>query len=249
MGDGTDFPIVGVASSKGGTGKSFVSANLALALARLGLKVGLLDADVDSPYLAEIVGAKGKVGLDDRRRMIPVDVGGIPVMSFALWTPDMFGGATMSGAQHETWIRDALLATDWGDLDLLVADLPAGTSLEEYVGLRRISGDRFMGLVAVAQPNVVSGLARVWNTASHHRIRILGVVENMSGPVFGGGPEGPVAAFCEQKRLAFFGSVPLDLRVREGHERGEPRMPPDLERPVEQAAAAVALRVRREVAR
>lgn len=224
--------VVAVTGIKGGVGKSLVASNLAYALKARGLRVGILDADVDSPYLVEIAGIQGKVGLDEHRRMVPVVHDGMPVMSFALWVPGQFQGATMHGSMHERWIEDAFRHTAWGDLDVLVSDLPAGSS-DEYLAVKRLAGDQLLGLVAVALPNVVSGLRRVFDTATYHALPILGVVENESGEVLG---TGKVEAFCRENKLRYYGSIPMDKRIREGNEQGEPLLPADLAGPVEQAA-------------
>lgn len=237
------FYAVATVSSKGGVGKSMCAANLAVELHQRGIRVGILDADVDSPYMAEILGASGKVDLTKDRIMVPVDYNGIPVMSFALWVPEKFGGATMDGAMHERWITDAIEASDWGPIDLLIIDLPAGTSSNSYTAVRRVFGDKFLGLIAVALPNVVSGLRRVYQTAGNHNMRILGVIENMSGDVFG---TGQVKAFCEEKKLRFLGTIPLDGRIRERHESHEPALPFDLRGPI-MAAADECLRVAPQV--
>lgn len=229
-----DGKVVAVASSKGGAGKSSVAVNLALELHRRGAKVGFLDADVDSPYAMEILGVTEKVKLTPDRKMIPVHYRGMPTMSFATFVPDAFVGATMSGTMHKQFLSDAIQHTQWGDLDILIADCPAGTSLEEYVAIKQIAGDNFLGVIAVALPNVVGGLQRVYNTASRNHMRILGVIENMSGPIFG---SGNVEAFCKKHGLRFFGSIPLDERIRRNHERQEPCLPKELMGPIETAGA------------
>jgi len=231
-----DFAIVSIVSNKGGCGKSMVSSNIAYQLKRQGVRVGILDADVDSPYLSEMVGAAGKITLDSQRRMVPVLHRGVPLVSFSLWLPDAFAGATMAGSSHERWITDAIEHTAWGNIDMLIVDLPAGTSLDEYVLVKRVGGKRFLGVIAVAIPNVPSGLLRVHGTASFQAIRILGVIENMSGDVFG---RGSIAAFCKSKSLRFLGSIPLDARIRERHERHEPDVPEDLREPIRNAAAVI----------
>lgn len=233
------FRVVSVLSSKGGSGKSLVAANLAYELKAAGLKVGILDADIDSPYLVEIAGVKGKIGLDDQRRMVPVRHDGMPIMSFALWVPNRFAGASMVGSMHDRWITDALEHTDWGDIDILVVDLPAGTA-DELLTVSRVPATRNLGFIAVAMPNVLSGLMRVYDVASYHHQRILGVIENMSGPVFGGGH---IQAYCREKGLKFFGTIPLDSRVRQAHSRGDPRLPEDLRGPVAAAAQVVVERM------
>lgn len=233
-----DFRIVSVSAIKGGVGKSTVAVNLALTLRDQGVNVGLLDADVDSPYLPEIAGIHGdeeKVGLTEDRRMIPVTWNDIPVISFALWLPDQFAGSSMSGEMHERWLRDVLQETSWGDIDVLVVDLPAGNS-DEYITIRDVAGDDYIGLIGVAQPNVTTALQRLYNTAKHNHLRILGCIENMSGEVFG---TGDVKDFCTTHDLPYFGTIPLDQRIRERHEEGNPRLPKDVRGPIQEAAKAV----------
>ena len=223
------FKAVFVASNKGGVGKSMVAANLAYSLRDRGLRVGLLDADVDSPYLVEIAGVSGKVELDADRRMIPVMHDGMPIVSFALWVPGDFQGASMPGTMHARWVEDALKYTDWGDIDVLVVDLPAGLG-DEYLTVTRIPADRRLGIVAVALPNVVTGLRRVYEAAGYHHLRILGVIENMAGPIFG---SGKVEAYCKETGLRFLGTIPQDQRIRLAHEAHDPRIPEDLRAPIE----------------
>lgn len=233
------FKIIGVASSKGGTGKSTVSINLVLDLARRGVRVGLLDCDLDSPYLSELINDDSKIQLinkNGQRKMQPITWRGLPFISFANYLPDAFGGATMTGAAHSQFLGDAIRHTDWGDIDVLVCDLPAGTSTDEYVFVRHEGGKNFLGLIGVAVPNVVGGLHRLYNTASYHQMPILGVVENMSGEAFG---HGTIKKFCAEHRLKYFGSIPLDARIREANERRQPEIPADLLGPIQAATATI----------
>lgn len=238
MARGKSFKIVSVVSNKGGCGKSLCATNLAYALKARGLKVGILDADLDSPYLVEITGAKGNINLDANRQMIPVMHDGMPLMSFALWVPTQFVGASMPGMMHERWIADALEHTVWGDIDVLVVDLPAGLG-DEYLTVARVDASRRIGMVVVGLPQVVSGLKRVYETASYHHLRILGVIENMAGGVFG---SGPIEAFCKEKGLRFLGSIPLDPRIRENHEAHNPLIPEDLQAPIRAACDLIIAR-------
>lgn len=230
------FRVVATMSSKGGTGKSTVAHLLAHALHSRGARVGLLDADIDSPYVVEAAGVEGKITLGEDRRMVPVVRGGMPWMSFALWHPDRFGGASMHGSMHTRWITDALRHTKWGDLDVLVYDAPAGTGDEALV-LKEVVGSALLGLVVVGLPNVVSGVHRVYNVASAHGFRILGVIENLSGDLFG---SGGVREYAESKGLHFYGSMPADARVRVAAQRGDPSLvPPEVSAPVDAAATHI----------
>lgn len=226
------FKIVACHGLKGGVGKSSITAAIATRLSREGVKVGLLDADVDSPFLAEILGLRDKVGLDDHRIMQPVLAHGMRVMSFAAYVQNAFSGATMPGSMHQQWLSDAIQNTDWDDTELLVADLSAGAS-DEFLTVTKIAKNNFLGLVVVGLSNLTTSLDRVWNGASFHHIPILGVIENMSGPVFG---EGGVKAWCEAKKAPFFGSIPMDARIGLGHTRHESLLPDDLMPPIGNAA-------------
>lgn len=237
------FRAVAVHGLKGGVGKSSCSAALALKLASHGFRVGLLDADLDSPFLSEALGLKGKVTLNGSRAMVPVEHMGIKVMSFASYVPTDFAGATMRGEYHAQWIRDAVNHAEWGGTELLIVDMPAGSS-DEFLSLKQLFPDNLLGLVVVAMPNLTTSLQRVYNTASFHHLRILGAIENMSGEVFG---SGAVAEFCEAKRINFFGSIPLDARIRAAHQRGDPLLPEELAEPIREAAHVIARLLTNEV--
>lgn len=228
--------VVATYAVKGGTGKSTVAMNLALEIAALGHKTGFLDGDIDSPFASDVLRLeKGSVTLDRMRRMVPARSHGLRVMSFSAWLVDEAKAVTMRGDMQRQWLADALKHTDWGDTEVLVVDLPAGSG-ESFLAVREIAGAELVGVVAVAQPTTAKALGRVFHSAAHHRVRILGAIENMSGPVFG---EGYVKAFCEENEIQYLGSVPLDARIREAHERGDPKLPEDVSKPVKLAAALV----------
>ena len=207
---------IAVASGKGGVGKSTVSVNLAIALAKAGATVGLLDADILGPNVPQMMG-QDKMPPPANRKMIPAENYGVKFISTAflmkrdqaiVWRGPMLGKAI------EQFLRDV----DWGELDYLVVDLPPGTgdaslSLAQMLPLS--------GAVIVTQPMAVAGgdALRSVKMFDQLNVPIIGVVENMSGEVFGTGAGEKLSA---EVGAPFLGSVPMDARVRIGGDTGKP---------------------------
>src|SRR4029077_1609474 len=170
--------LVAVASGKGGVGKTTVAVNLALALAKLGNKVGLLDADVYGPNVPIMLGATaGPVATQDRR-IYPVDTQGVKMISVGLISP---GDKPMilRGPMLHGIITQFLRSVIWGELDYLIIDLPPGTG---DVQLSLIQTVAVTGAVVVTTPSTVA-LADVRKAIEMFRqvhVEVLGVVENMS---------------------------------------------------------------------
>jgi ATP-binding protein involved in chromosome partitioning len=213
--------IVAVASGKGGVGKSTISTNLAVSLAALGARVGLMDADILGPNIPTMVGlgyARPRVmGVGDQQKMIPFETYGLKVMSMGFLadpnTPMIWRGPMLHSA-----IRQFFSDVHWGDLDYMIVDLPPGTgdaqlSLAQSVPLT--------GAVIVTQPQAVAveDARRAIAMFEKLNVPILGVIENMSGEFFGtGGGE----ALATERKLKFLGRVPLQANVREGGDNGRP---------------------------
>src|SRR5206468_10520010 len=212
--------VVAVGSGKGGVGKSTVSVNLALAFARAGATVGLLDADIYGPNDPQMLGLKAKPEIQDRK-LVPVPVHGIKVISMAFFLKDdepvVWRGPMLHGAMKQ-FLGDVL----WGKLDYLFIDLPPGTG-DVQLTLSQIIP--LTGAVPVTTPQGVA-LLDVRRAAAMFRkvnVPILGVVENMSFfncphcgervEIFshGGGRKA-----AEAFGAAFLGEIPLDVRVRQG---------------------------------
>ena len=231
---------VAVVSGKGGVGKSSVTANLAAALTSRGLAVGVLDADLNGPSLGKMLGVRGqtlRVEADGVRPAISAE--GIRVLSMDLllpgddtpvvWdAPTQADAHTWRGTMEGTALREFLMDTAWGPLDVLLLDLPPGadrlpTLLDLLPGLT--------GAVVVTIPSGVSHLVvRRAMTLAHERgARLLGLIENMAGyvcptcgtvgPLFDG-PGGEVTA--AQHGLPFLGRVPFDPRLAAAADRGRP---------------------------
>ncbi len=210
--------VVAVASGKGGVGKSTVAVNLALALKQLGAKVGLMDADIYGPNIPIMLGIPpGKRPEGNVEKIVPLEAHGVKAISIGFFAnpeqPVIWRGPLL----HKT-LEQFLHRVDWGELDYLVVDLPPGTgdvqlSLSQWVSLS--------GAVVVSTPQEVAltDVRKAVNMFRQLEVRILGVVENMTGPVFGkGGGEKMAGVF----QIPFLGDIPLEAQVRECGDSGLP---------------------------
>src|ERR1700740_2238129 len=170
--------LVAVASGKGGVGKTTVAVNLALALAKLGHKVGLLDADVYGPNVPIMLGSTQAPIATAQQRIIPVDAQGVKMISMGLLNPGD-KPVIWRGPMLHSVITQFLRSVEWGELDYLVIDLPPGTG---GVQLTLIQTVAVTGAVVVTTPSAVA-LADVRKAIEMFRqvsVEVLGVVENMS---------------------------------------------------------------------
>lgn len=219
--------LVAIASGKGGVGKTTVAVNLALALAKLGHKVGLLDADVYGPNVPLMLGTSQEPLATADRHIIPVEVSGLKMISMGLLNP---GDKPMiwRGPMLHSVITQFLRSVEWGTLDYLIIDLPPGTG---DVQLTLIQTVAVTGAVVVTTPSVVA-LADVRKAIEMFRqvnVEVLGVVENMSTflcphcakpvDIFGHG-EG--AKTAQAYGVPVLGEIEIDPRIRIGGDSGKP---------------------------
>ena len=219
--------LVAVASGKGGVGKTTVAVNLALALAKLGHKVGLLDADVYRPNVPIMLGTTQEPLATMDKRIVPVEVAGLKMISMGLLNP---GDKPMiwRGPMLHSVITQFLRSVQWGELDHLVIDLPPGTG---DVQLTLIQTVAVTGAVVVTTPSAVA-LADVRKAIEMFRqvnVEVLGVVENMSTfacphcgkpiDIFGHG-EG--AKTAQAYGVPVLGEIEIDPRIRIGGDTGKP---------------------------
>jgi ATP-binding protein involved in chromosome partitioning len=208
--------IIAVASGKGGVGKSTVSTNLAVSLALDGAKVGVLDADIYGPNIPIMFGVSGRPRIE-REKLTPFERYGVEVISMGFLMPE--GEAVIwRGPMLHKAIQQLFTDVNWSDLDYLIVDLPPGTgdaqlSLAQSVPLT--------GGIIVTGPQLVSvsDALRGANAFERLEVPIIGVVENMSGDIFGSGG-GQEAA--KRLHVDFLARIPLDSRVRIGGDSGEP---------------------------
>jgi len=219
--------LVAVASGKGGVGKTTVAVNLALALAKLGHKVGLLDADVYGPNVPIMLGATGEPVATPQQRIIPVEAQGLKMISMGLLNPGD-KPVIWRGPMLHSVITQFLRSVEWGELDYLLIDLPPGTG---DVQLTLIQTVAVTGAVVVTTPSTVA-LADVRKAIEMFRqvsVEVLGVVENMSTfacphcgkpvDIFGHG-EGAKTAIAYG--VPVLGEIEIDPRIRLGGDTGKP---------------------------
>ena len=237
--------IVAVASGKGGVGKSTTSVNLAVALARMGLKVGLLDADIYGPSLPRMLGLKPDIKGD---KMMPLEAWGLKAMSIGFLveeeTPMIWRGPMVMGA-----LEQMMGQVEWGALDIMIVDMPPGTGDAQLTMAQRVT---LAGAVIVSTPQDIAlidarrGVRMFERTA----VPVLGLIENMSffccpncnhsTPIFGHG-----GAKNEAARLGteFLGDIPLLLDIRTHSDAGTPVMAADPTGVAAQAFAKIAARL------
>ncbi len=218
--------IVAIASAKGGVGKSTVSVNLAVAAARSGLRVGLLDADVFGPSLPTMLGTVGLRPEVKNKRMQPVMAHGLATMSIGyLVDPDQ--AVVWRGPMVMSAVTQLINDTDWGDLDLLFIDTPPGTGEVQLTLVQKLPLD---GAVIVSTPQEVA-LADVRRGIGMFRktnVPVLGVIENMAwfdqpdgSRAYIFGKEGAQRT-AEEMNAPFLGALPILPALREGGDAGVP---------------------------
>lgn len=235
--------ILAVGSGKGGVGKSTLSANLAVAMVRLGRKVGLVDADIYGPSQPRLLATEGRKPEARDKTMIPVQSPwGVPMLSMGhlvqpgqaiAWRGPMAGSAL-----------GQLIEGDWGDTEILVVDLPPGTGDIQLTMLQKYKP---AGAVIVSTPQDLALIdaTRAIGLFDQGKVPVLGIVENMAGylcphcgqvsdPFGHGGAE----VTAKELGLPFLGRVPLDIAIRQKSDAGEP--PAAGEGPQAQAFMAIA---------
>ena len=222
--------VIAVASGKGGVGKSTVAANLACAFARLGLKAGLLDADIYGPSAPQMMGIKDEPTFDDDKRLIPLSAWGVKVMSIGFIVED--GAANIWRGPMASSALRTLMNSVWGTpddpLDVLVIDLPPGTGDIQLTLVQKLQLD---GVLIVSTPQEIA-LIDARRAATMFRktgASILGVVENMSWfpdpttgariPIFG---EGGAVREAQRLGVPLLGQVPIEVAVRQAGDDGAP---------------------------
>lgn len=237
--------VIAIASGKGGVGKSTVTVNLAIALAKTGARVGLLDADIYGPSIPMMMGCDGERPFTSESKIIPIEAFGVKLMSIGFLLEEgqavLWRGPMVAGT-----VKQLLADVNWGTLDYLLVDLPPGTgdapmSLAQLVPLT--------GVVIVTTPHSVAANIAGKAAALFRRLNspILGVVENMATLICPScGSEVPVFKGLKGEELArdlgvaFLGSIPLDPMVSEASDRGAPSIEAYPDRPQAHAMTKIA---------
>jgi len=208
--------IIGVHSGKGGVGKTFLACNIAYALAERGLSVGILDADVDCPNVPRFLGVKYALYVKEKHFQ-PVLHNGVKLVSMDLAKDDDTEPILIRGpAKHRVAI-DFLTNTDWGTLDVLVVDLPPGTS-DVPMSLLEFGGLHGVLYVTTPQKEALIDTAKSIRMGKTFGMHSIGIIENMSGGVFGSDKAQLLAI---EFGIPFLGTIPLSEKIFTANERGE----------------------------
>jgi len=219
--------IIAVGSGKGGVGKSTVASNLAVALARQGRRVGLLDADIYGPSQPRMMGINRRPASPDGKTILPLSAHGVTVMSIGFMLPEeeavIWRGPMLMGA-----LQQLLTQVRWGELDVLIVDMPPGTG---DIQLTLCQRTQLTGAIVVSTPQDVALLDARKALGAFRTLKtpVLGLIENMSSYIcpncgheahlFG---EGGVAREAERLGLPLLGALPLSLEVRLAGDAGTP---------------------------
>ncbi|MGJ8625558.1 MAG: Mrp/NBP35 family ATP-binding protein [Sulfitobacter sp.] len=235
--------ILAIGSGKGGVGKSTVSTNLAVALARAGRKVGLLDADIYGPSIPRMMGVNKKPASPDGKTIIPLHAHGVTLMSIGFMMEEgkaiVWRGPMLMGA-----LQQMLGQVEWGELDVLLVDLPPGTG---DVQLTLCTKSELTGAIVVSTPQDVALIdaRKALDMFATLKTPVLGLIENMSTfvcpdcgsehQIFG---HGGVAAEADKMGVPLLGNLPIDLETRLAGDNGTPIAAGD--GPMAQAYAKIA---------
>ncbi len=241
--------ILAVASGKGGVGKSTVATNLALALRQLGHAVGLLDADIYGPSIPIMMGVQGQV--DQETTPLPLVRHEIKLLSMGFFVkPEQ--ALIWRGPMVDKYLRQFLMMFDWGELDYLVIDLPPGTGDAQLTLTQAVP---LTGAVIVTTPQEVSLIDARKGLEMFRQVRVpvLGIVENMSYFVGEDGKRYEIFRHGGGQKLAtesgvpFLGEIPIDSRVAECGDTGDPIVHKHPDSPIAQSYRTLAATVQKEL--
>jgi ATP-binding protein involved in chromosome partitioning len=246
--------IVAVASGKGGVGKSTTTANLALALAALGMKVGIMDADVFGPSQPTLFGLQNDKPEQQGGKLIPLESFGIKLMSIGFLV-EAETAMVWRGPMVMSAIQQLLRDVHWGELDVLLVDMPPGTGDAQLTLAQSVP---LSGAVIVSTPQDLAlidarrGIAMFQKT----NVPVLGVIENMSYFVCDGCGKrhdifahGGAKAEAQKLGAPFLGEIPLDLAIREGSDNGIPIVVAEPSGPHAAAFRGIAAAIRANLSR
>ncbi len=233
--------VVGVASGKGGVGKSTVTANLAMALALDGRRVGVIDADVYGFSIPRMLGVSGRPTAIDQM-LIPLERDGIRIMSIGFLLPNENDAVIWRGPMLHKALMTFISEVHWGDdLEYLLIDMPPGTG-DVSLSIAQTLPAASMIIVTTPQPAAASVAERAAKMAEKVNMDVIGVIENMSG--FAPSPGAPAVdifgrgggrQLAERLGVPLLAEIPLDIAMREGADVGEPVVKSHPDRPAARA--------------
>ena len=246
--------IIAVASGKGGVGKSTVSVGLAVTLAKMGAKVGLVDTDIYGPSIPTMFDIHDRPNINTQRKLVPLEKYGVKLLSMGFLVKQdeavVWRGPMVSSA-----VKQFLSETDWGELDYLILDLPPGTG---DIQLTIVQSVPLTAAVIVSTPQTVAlddarkGVAMFGKV----KVPVLGIVENMS---FFSPPDMPDRRYhifgkdgaknlAEKMGVPFLGEIPIEQLLREGGDSGKPLVVSDASTPSSKAFTELSMRVAQQIA-
>ncbi len=246
--------VIAVASGKGGVGKSSVTVNLAMAMARTGRKVGILDADIYGHSIPAMLGVADERPTQVEDMIMPVPVMGLSVISIGMLKPRRDQVVAWRGPMLDRALVQMLSDVYWGDLDVLLLDLPPGTG-DMAISVGQHLPNSEVVVVTTPQSAAAEVAERAGTMASMMHQRVAGVIENMSflvcphcGPehtidLFGTGGGAKVAATLSARfgyDVPVLGQIPLDIRLRESGDAGQPLVLDETATPAADALTAIA---------
>jgi ATP-binding protein involved in chromosome partitioning len=245
--------IVAIASGKGGVGKSTTAANIAVALAKLGKSVALFDADIFGPSMPRMLGLAGKKPHSDGTKVHPLENHGVKVMSIGFMiaedNPVIWRGPMVMGA-----LEQMLKDVEWGDIDVMVVDMPPGTGDTQLTMSQRVP---LAGAVIVSTPQDIALLdaRKGLNMFRRVEVPILGMIENMSHyicPSCGHREDifstGGAEKTARELETDFLGGIPLDIKIRETSDSGTPIVAADPDSPHAKAYVEIAEKIAAKLA-
>ena len=228
--------IIAIASGKGGVGKSTISINIASAFSSIGKKVGILDADIHGPSVPHMLGLKGKPEVNENKKIVPFEYKNIKVMSIGFLVnedqPVVWRGPMVHSA-----IKQMATDTDWGELDILIIDMPPGTGDAQITVSQHLPLNGAV-IVSTPQPVALNDAIKAIGMFKKVDIDILGIIENMSYLLLKDGSkenifgENGAKEMSNKLNIEFINEIPLDKEIRESSDNGIPFVFKDTDSPI-----------------